>query len=250
MSLDLGIKGKTALVVGGSRGVGRAVVIALAREGCRIINLARSDDRLRAVYEETNKADYASYPGDLMESGATEWIAESIERKFGTPDIIYYCIGGSYGDIKQWNASAEDYQRVWQFNLGIAIELNNAFVPYMLEKKWGRVVMTSTDGTKCNSGNVPYTSAKFALEGYVKTVSKQWAKDNVILTAVAPGHVYTPGRFMYSQDEAWTKEYMKHHAPIERWASDEEIAKVVTFLCSEGASYMAGSVVRVDGGSR
>jgi NAD(P)-dependent dehydrogenase (short-subunit alcohol dehydrogenase family) len=110
--------------------------------------------------------------------------------------------------------------------------------------------MTSTDGTKCNSGNAPYASAKFALEGYVKTVSKVWAKDNVILTAVAPGHVYTPGRFMYEQGKEWTDEYMKHHAPIGRWASDEEIAKVVTFLCSEGASYMAGSIVRADGGSR
>jgi NAD(P)-dependent dehydrogenase (short-subunit alcohol dehydrogenase family) len=166
------------------------------------------------------------------------------------PDIIYYCIGGSYGDIKQWDASAEDYQKVWQFNLGIAVELNRHFVPHMLEKKWGRVVMTSTDGTKCNSGNAPYTSAKFALEGYVKTVSKIWAKDNVILTAVAPGHVYTPGRFMYEQGKEWTDEYMKHHAPIGRWASDEEIAKVVTFLCSDGASYMSGAIVRCDGGSR
>jgi NAD(P)-dependent dehydrogenase (short-subunit alcohol dehydrogenase family) len=110
--------------------------------------------------------------------------------------------------------------------------------------------MTSTDATKCNSGNAPYTSAKFALEGYVKTVSKIWAKDNVILTAVAPGHVYTPGRFMYEQNADWTREYMSHHAPIGRWAADDEIAKVVAFLCSEGASYMAGSIVRVDGASR
>jgi NAD(P)-dependent dehydrogenase (short-subunit alcohol dehydrogenase family) len=247
MSLDLGIKGKTALVVGASRGVGRAVALKLADEGCQVVAVARSYELLETLNHSNNIFIHAV---DLMAYRAAEEFAYFCKRYCGYPDIIYYCIGGSYGDIKQWNASAEDYQRVWQFNLGIAIELNNAFVPYMLEKKWGRVVMTSTDGTKCNSGNVPYTSAKFALEGYVKTVSKQWAKDNVILTAVAPGHVYTPGRFMYSQDEAWTKEYMKHHAPIERWASDEEIAKVVTFLCSEGASYMAGSVVRVDGGSR
>jgi 3-oxoacyl-[acyl-carrier protein] reductase len=245
MSLDLGIKGKTALVVGGSRGIGRAVASQLFKSGCRVITVARNKRLLDSIQEIGN----VRLELDMMKYGATEALVKHVGY-VGFPDIIYYCIGGSYGDIKQWNASAEDYQKVWQFNLGIAIELNNAFVPHMLEKKWGRVVMTSTDGTKCNSGNAPYTSAKFALEGYVKTVSKVWAKDNVILTAVAPGHVHTPGRFMYSQDEAWTKEYMKHHAPIERWASDEEIAKVVTFLCSEHSSYMSGAIVRVDGGSR
>jgi NAD(P)-dependent dehydrogenase (short-subunit alcohol dehydrogenase family) len=196
--------------------------------GCDVTTVARTGD--------------VTIRSDLM--------SMNLEALIPSPDIIYYCIGGSYGDIKQWDATAEDYQKVWQFNLGIAIQLNRAFVPHMLERKWGRVVMTSTDGTKCNSGNAPYTSAKFALEGYVKTVSKIWAKDNVILTAVAPGHVYTPGRFMYEQPEDWTKEYMNHHAPIGRWASDEEIAKVVTFLCSDGASYMSGAIVRCDGGSR
>jgi NAD(P)-dependent dehydrogenase (short-subunit alcohol dehydrogenase family) len=243
--LDLGIKGKTALVVGASRGVGRAVALKLADEGCKVIAVARSEDSLLTLPDSIDIV-----VQDMMDGRGAEFLVNSVLGRAVSPDIIYYCIGGSYGDIKDWRSFACDYQKVWQFNLGIAIELNNAFVPHMLEKKWGRVVMTSTDGTKCNSGNAPYTSAKFALEGYVKTVSKVWAKDNVILTAVAPGHVYTPGRFMYSQDELWTKEYMKHHAPIERWAADEEIAKVVTFLCSEHSSYMAGSIVRVDGGSR
>lgn len=229
--MDFGISGKLALVVGGSRGVGKAVAQQLSEAGCNVVTVARTGDVTLRL--------------DLM----SELVLEGLGRHY-KPDIIYYCIGGSYGDIKDWNCPAEDWQKVWQFNLGIAVELNRHFVPHMLEKKWGRVVMTSSDATKCNSGNAPYTSAKFALEGYVKTISKLWAKDNVILTAVAPGHVYTPGRFMYSQNEEWTKEYMAHHAPINRWASDEEVAKVVAFLCSEHSSYMAGSIVRVDGGSR
>ena len=230
MSLDLGISGKTALVVGGSRGLGKAVALELEREGCNVFTVARTGD--------------VSVHSDLMAEYPVLW-EQSVR-----PDIIYYCMGGSYGDIKDTLASADDYEKVWRFNLGVAIDLNRQFVPGMLERKWGRIVMTSTDGTKCNSGNSPYTSSKFALEGYVKTASKAWSKDNVILTAVAPGHVYTEGRFMYSQDEAWTHDYFKHHAPIGRWAKNEEIAKVVAFLCSEHSSYMAGSIVRVDGGSR
>jgi NAD(P)-dependent dehydrogenase (short-subunit alcohol dehydrogenase family) len=238
--LDLGISGKTALVVGGSRGVGMAVSHMLFDAGAYVTSVGRGP------FITERHDTHTSIFLDLMQEGAIDELVDSVDE----PDIIYYCIGGSYGDIKQWDASAEDSQKVWQFILGIAVELNRHFVPHMLEKKWGRVVMTSTDGTKCNSGNAPYTSAKFALEGYVKTVSKIWAKDNVILTAVAPGHVYTPGRFMYEQGKEWTDEYMKHHAPIGRWASDEEIAKVVTFLCSDGASYMSGAIVRCDGGSR
>lgn len=256
MNLDLGISGKTALVVGASRGVGRAVALELAAARCNVIAVARSQAETESVFQEIRERYHDGVHSfdtlDLMHDGYLETLCERITdhpaRSY--PDIIYYCIGGSYGEIKDWRAPAPDWQRVWQFNLGIAVELNRHFVPHMLERKWGRVVMTSSDATKCNSGNAPYTAAKFALEGYVKTVSKLWAKDNVILTAVAPGHVYTPGRFMYSQDEAWTKEYMQHHAPIGRWSSDEEVAKVVAFLCSDAASYMAGSIVRVDGGSR
>lgn len=238
--MDLGISGKTALVVGASKGIGLWTAELLQDEGCKVISVARSFKRMIGHGIHL----------DLMAAGSVSKLVQDVLSVHGTPDIIYYCMGGSYGDIKDCRSSSSDYQKVWQFNLGIAIDLNNHFVPYMIEKKWGRIVMTSTDGTKCNSGNSPYTSAKFALEGYVKTASKIWAKDNVILSAIAPGHVHTPGRFMYEQSESWTKEYFRHHAPIERWASNEEIAKAIVFQCSEAASYMAGSIVRVDGGSR
>lgn len=241
MSLDLGIKGKSALVIGGSRGLGMAVTLQLAESGAYVTAVGRGP-----FVSECHDG-FSTICLDLMQDGSVDELVEQVEDE---PDIIYYCMGGSYGGIKDVLSSADDYEKVWRFNLGIAIDLNRHLVPGMLERKWGRIVMTSTDGTKCNSGNSPYTSSKFALEGYVKTASKAWAKDNVILTSVAPGHVYTEGMWMYSQSEEWTADYFKHHAPINRWSSAEEIAKVVTFLCSEHASYMAGSIVRVDGGSR
>lgn len=233
--MDLGIKGKHALVVGGSRGVGLEVVKQLRQEGCNVGSISRTDP--------------CDIRLDLMADGAIDEL-ETVLRNYAPVDIIYYCIGGSWGDIKDWRADATDWAHVWLFNVGIAIELNRRLVPAMIERKWGRVVMTSTDGTKCNSGNPPYLASKTALEGYVASVSKQWSRHNVILTAVAPGHVHTPGRFMYEQPPEWTAEYMRHHCPIDRWARPDEISSVVTFLCSERASYMAGSIVRVDGGSR
>ena len=235
----MGFKGRTALVVGASKGLGLSVADRLQDEGCRVVSVARSFKRMIGYGVQT----------DLMKDGEVEKLAKHVLELY-PPDIIYYCIGGSYGGITDWKRSASEYSQVWRFNLGIAIDLNNLLIPHMLKNKWGRIVMTSTDGTKCNSGNAPYTSSKFALEGYVKTASKQLSKDNVILSAVAPGHVYTEGRFMYSQPEEWTKNYFQHHAPIGRWAADEEIANMVVFQCSEKASYMAGSIVRVDGGSR
>ena len=134
--MNLAIEGKFALVLGASRGIGKQVARLLGEAGCRVLTVARAGD--------------VDLHADMMSAEAREQIARAYK-----PDIVYYCIGGSYGGIKDWRAPACDWQKVWQFNLGIAVELNRHFVPHMLERKWGRVVMTSTDGTKCNSGNPP-----------------------------------------------------------------------------------------------
>lgn len=239
--MNLGIEGKLALVVGASKGIGRAVARALQEEGCRTISVARGG---------LQDAPGSAFGMDMMEPGAPERLVEKIHRAGGSPDIIYHCMGGSWAGVKAWDSPADDYAKVWRFNLGVAIDLNRLLVPAMLERKWGRVVMTSTDATKCNSGNAPYTSSKFALEGYVKTVSKVWAPSNVILTAVAPGNVHTPGLWTYEQGTEWTEAYWREHVASRRWARPEEIASAILPLCGEGASWMPGSIVRVDGGAR
>jgi 3-oxoacyl-[acyl-carrier protein] reductase len=247
--MNLGIKGKVALVVGASKSIGRAVAEELAREGAYVVAVARSADLLASISLESGQVGEC-IAMDLMPAGAPEELAERLREKKLVPDIIYYAIGGSFDGIRDTASHSAAWAKVWRFNLGIAVDLNNAFLPDMVARKWGRIVMTSSDATKCNSGNVPYTSSKFALEGYVKVASKQYAKDGVIISAVSPGPIYTEGRFLYTQSPEDTEKYFDKYLPIRRFGQAEEVAKTVAFLCSEHSSFMPGAIVDVHGGSR
>lgn len=147
-------------------------------------------------------------------------------------------------------ARSEDWEKVWRFNLGISIDINNAFLPGMIERKWGRIVHTLSDAVKNGIGNVPYTSSKFAVEGYVTVASKQFAKDNVVISAVSPGPIYTEGRWLYKQSPEDTAAYFDKYLPTRRFGRADEVARAVEFLCSEHAGFMAGAIIDVQGGSR
>lgn len=232
--MNLGIEGRLALVIGASKGIGKAVADGLEREGCGVLRVSRSDPQDIQI--------------DMMEPGAPQMLVSMLRGV--SPSIIYHCMGGSWGGLRAWEMPWSDWEKVYRFNLGVAHEINRLLVPAMLERGWGRVVMTSTDGTASASGNPPYTSSKCALEGYVRTVAKQWVKRGVILSAVAPGNVYTPGLPMYEQGEAFNQEHWKHHVAAGRWAKPEEIAAAILPLCGDPAAWMPGSIVRVDGGAR
>lgn len=244
--MDLGMGGKRALVIGGSGNTGLEVVKALAGEGCTVAAVARDGVRLNASAQVPG---VKAYPADLMEPGALDEVVGKIGRELGAPDIIVHVIGGSLG-IRDSMVPAADWAKVWQFNLGIAIDINRAFLPAMEQKGWGRIVHFSTNGVKVHTGGVPYTSSKHAVEGYVRNMSKLFSAKGVVISAVSPGPIYTEGRFLYSQNEEWNKAFFEKYVPMGRWGRGEELARVVAFLCSEAASYMAGAIVEVDGGMR
>ena len=121
----------------------------------------------------------------------------------------------------------------------------------MIKRQWGRIVHLSTLSATTYQGHAAYVSAKCALEGYVKSVSREVSKDNVILSAVAPGAIYTEGRYfakIQKENPALLEEYLRAHLPIKRLGTTEDVGFAVAFLCSEQASYMAGAIVPVDGG--
>lgn len=169
-----------------------------------------------------------------------------------SPEIIVHNLGGSLG-ISNVFASTEDWQRVWRLNVGIGHELNCKYLPEMIKNKWGRVVHLSTLSTVTYSGNAPYISAKCALDGYIKTLSRQVAKHNVIVSAVAPGAIYTEGRYfakLRNEDPAMLQKYLDENLPTGRLGEPEDIAPVVALLCSEQAAFMAGSIIAIDGAGK
>jgi 3-oxoacyl-[acyl-carrier protein] reductase len=248
--MDFGIKDRLALVTGSSRGIGRAIAFALAREGARVILVARSAEALAEVRRQMPMPEN-HYPVavDLMADDGVQRLGEEI-KKLGNLDIMIHNLGGSAGVFDPF-ASADDWKKVWQFNVGIGHELNRLFIPAMIERRWGRIVHISTLAAMMQQGNAPYVAAKCALNAYVKTISREIARHNVILSAVAPGIIHIPGRHFAKLQEENPKaleEYFDHHVPIRRLGTPEEVASAVAFLCSEQAAFMSGSIVGVDGG--
>jgi len=248
--VDLGIKDRLALVSGASRGIGQAIAKELAREGGRVILVARSAHALEAVRSQmTIPERHCVVAVDLMADGGVQKLADIIS-KLGNLDIMVHNLGGSL-QIQQVFAPVDDWKKVWQFNVGICQELNQIFVPPMVKRRWGRIVHLSALSTTTYQGNPAYVSSKCALEAYVKSISREVSRHNVIVSAVAPGAIAVEGRYfakIEKEDPAALEKYLNDHLPIRRLGKPEDVAGVVAFLCSEQASYMAGAVVAVDGG--
>jgi 3-oxoacyl-[acyl-carrier protein] reductase len=223
---------KTALVVGSTKETGSAIVQSLRDEGHKVIGIARSG---------------ADITLDLMDQ--RQFTQAVLDNQFGSPDIIVHVVGGSYG-IKDPLTPASDYAKVWRLNLGIAIDINNLCIPMMIQRGWGRIVHLSSNAVKLAIGHCPYASAKAAIEGYVRNIGKEFGSKGVVITAVRPGPIYTEGRYLYSQGKEWTDQYQESYVPMKRWGKGGELAGLVSFLCSEKASYMAGAIVDCDGGMR
>lgn len=245
--MELGIAGKRALVVGASKGMGRAVAVELARAGCSVAAVARDAAKLAELRRYTAEAVSTICADAVDQPGA---VVEQVWATFGqAPDIIAHVNGGSVG-IRDHLLPSREWAKVWQANIGAAHDINRAFLPVMEKRGWGRIVHFSSNGTKLGTGRAPYVSAKHALEGYVQIMSREYSAKGVVITAVRPGPIETPGLFIYSQGPEWTKDFQSHYLPIGRWGRDEEVAGAVALLCSERASYMPGAIVDVDGGMR
>jgi 3-oxoacyl-[acyl-carrier protein] reductase len=257
--VNLQIKDRLALVTGASRGIGRAIAVELAREGARVILVARTQDQLEAARNKLSRVrDHYCIALDLLLPESVAELAERINA-LGEIDIMVHNLGGSAGGFSAL-APSEDWKSVWQFNLGIGHELNRVFMPGMVSRRWGRIVFISSLATMTYRpagggnppyGNIPYITAKCALEGYVRSMSRDVSKHNVIITAVSPGAIYIEGRYFAKleiENPKALEDYFQDHLPIGRLGQAHEVATVVAFLCSDQASFMPGSIVEVNGG--
>ncbi len=248
--MDLGIKGRLALVTGASKNIGKAIAQELAREGARVVIVARSVDGLEAVRRDMkDPGQHHCVALDLMEEKNIQELARVIQG-IGPLDIMVHNLGGSNGVFQPF-APASDWAKVWQYNLGIGHELNRIFIPPMIERKWGRVVHLSTLSTRTHKGYAPYVVAKCAVDGYVTRMSREISKHNVIMSAVQPGAIVTEGRYfakIQKENPAELQDFFKNNLLMGRLGQCEEVGRVTAFLCSEQAGFMAGSIVAVDGG--
>lgn len=249
--MNLGINNRLALVTGSSRGIGKAIAQELADEGARVVLVARNEAALAEAKASLHKSEiHFSVVADLMTTEGIIKLADFI-RSIGTLDILVHNLGGSAG-VFPFFSSSDEWMKVWQFNVGLGHELNRLFLPSMIEQKWGRVVHITTNATRTFSAYPAYVAAKCSLDGYIKTMSREVSRHNVIVSGVSPGMVAVEGRYFYKlrkDNPEQLNAIFENHAPMRRLCEPSEVSSVVGFLCSEKASFMAGSIVDIGGGS-
>ena len=248
--MDLGIRNKHALVTGASRGIGAAVCESLAREGAFVTAIARSKQDLEKLESVIGSKNNMFIKSDLMEDGAINRLHDQLEVNDRQPAIIINNIGGTM-DSNDPLCSSDEFLKVMKFNLGIAMDINRMLVPKMREKKWGRICHVSSISALENQGPPGYSAAKAALNAYVRGVSRYLASENVILTSVMPGAIFTDGGYwdeVSRNRPEHLKKYLEERMATKRLGHVSEIAELTTFLVSEHASFMVGSSILADGG--
>lgn len=250
--MNLGIKNKRALITGGGRGLGEAIALSLVSEGVRVGIVSRTKAHLDKVFRKiggTKKGHY-KIACDLTEEGTPSKVVGELKEKFGGIDIVVNNLGDTL-DIRNPYCSTSDWRKIWRINMEVAIELNNLLIPFMKKQKWGRIVNISSIAALENQGPVPYCTVKAALSAYSRSMGRILAPEGIVMTSVLPGATLTKGGYWdiaQKVKKEHVKKYLSERMAIKRFGKPSEIATVVTFLCSDLASFCVGSAVPVDGG--
>ena len=242
MNIDL--SGKTAVVTGSTRGIGRAVAQALADSGARVAIVGRDKDKAAAVASEIGK-DAMGFACDVSDSASVAQMIADVEKEFGGIDILVNNAGITRDNLVM-RLKDEDWDAVLDANLKGAFVAIRAASRGMMKKRAGRIInMASVVGLTGNKGQANYAASKAGLIALTKSVAKELGSRNILVNAIAPGFIET------EMTDAMTPEAragLSGLIPLERLGKTEDIAAAVVFLASDKASYITGQVLVVDGG--
>jgi 3-oxoacyl-[acyl-carrier protein] reductase len=242
------LTGKSALVTGGSRGIGKAIGLRLARQGADVAFSYRGNaDAAKATADEIESigTKALSIQGDVKDPESAEAVVKAVLDAFGKLDILVNNAGITRDDLIM-RMSAEAWREVLETNLFGAFWMTKAVTRPMLKARAGRIVnITSVSGQAGQMGQANYSSAKAGLIGLTKATARELASRGITVNAVAPGFVLT--ELTQNLPEALQNELIAR-TPLGRFGTVEEIADAVAFLVSDEARYITGQVLAVDGG--
>jgi NAD(P)-dependent dehydrogenase (short-subunit alcohol dehydrogenase family) len=262
--MDLGLRGRAAIVTGASQGIGRAIAVALAAEGARVMVAARRAEALEQVVAEIASAggEAAAKATDITDAKAIQALVEETAARFGGVHVLVNNAGGQRRRAGFDDLTDEDFLDAYTDNVLSVVRAVRACLPHMRAQRWGRIINVTSEAAEQPERTFQhYNAAKAAQLNLTKSLSKALARDGVLVNAVSPGLIATPGveagfelgaRQQGRPVEEVRADFFRKFKPglvLGRAGQAAEVAAVVAFLASEQAAYVTGSNYRVDGGS-
>ena len=254
--MDLDLKDKRAVVTGASLGIGEAVVKMLAEHGADVSFCARNPEAVNTLssFDPANGS-IKGFVADMGNKESTDSFIGSVQED-GPVDILVNNVGASPSRNFLYMTD-EDWQELHELNLLSAVRCTRAFLPNMREKKWGRVIMVSSSAGKYpNAALIDYGTTKAAMISMSKSLAKKYGSDGVLVNSILPGLIHTAMWERAATEIAEAtggkmEDVIKnngHSVPVGRYGTSEEVASLITFLCTNAASYISGTSIEVDGG--
>lgn len=254
--MDLSLSGKVALVTGGSSGIGRETAIGLAEEGVRVAITSLDYAKALTVEKEIIAlgGEALAISGDASDKADIEQVILRVTEHFGQLDILVNNVGSTGRIVEFSELEEEEWLELFQLNVLSGVHFSRLALPWMQRNQWGRIIFLSSERASQPLTLMPhYSVSKSAILTLAKSLANSYGRDGITVNAVSPGAIPTPAWDKGANAEGLTREMLvdKHCPHVLKegeLGSPEDVASLITFLCSEKARWITGSNFRIDGG--
>ena len=241
------LKGKVALVTGGTGGIGAAICLKLAESGARVATNYRNEEKARAWQAEAKKAghDIAIYQADVSDFDACQAMVDQVEKDLGPIDILVNNAGITKDGMFR-KMSKEKWDAVMSINLDGLFNMTKPLIEGMTDRGWGRIInISSINGQKGQLGQTNYAASKAGMHGFTMALAQEVARKGVTVNTVSPGYIATEMVMAVSEE---IRNSIIANIPVNRLGTPEEVAALVDFLASEEAGFATGANFSMNGG--